>query len=314
MKAMIALALATAACGQQPAATSADQATATATAQESTQPSASTAPDAGIHLLKAGQQLPDCTDASEGDTYYVVADDEFKACESGSWAVVDLKGKDGKDGAAGTAGAQGVAGAAGSDGKAGATGATGAAGIAGAAGAAGAQGAAGSAGSVALLDAANHKVGFVLDLIDSFNDTLMMFADGGVMRVDMNYGSYYGSISYLDSGAEGAVCAFTTTDCSGSCYLTGDWGVNGNSGVSMNYPMLNAVVWDGVNLWRYNGEPQANITTFASFWMANGATNACHHGNVNTNQQGSYGPLTVKETLPAGVTFPFGHLHMEPVQ
>lgn len=104
----------------------------------------------GIRLLEAGQTLPDCIDANEGLTYYVIADGEFKACEAGAWTVIDLKGKDGAnglDGSAAAKGDKGDAGEAGANGAAGATGATGSQGAQGAQGIAGANGANGANGT-----------------------------------------------------------------------------------------------------------------------------------------------------------------------
>ncbi len=79
----------------------------------------------GIKLLASGGQLPVCDSAAEGETYYVVDADEFKACESNDWVVVDLRGKNGKDGSQGIAGVKGDQGDAGVNGVNGANGSNG---------------------------------------------------------------------------------------------------------------------------------------------------------------------------------------------
>lgn len=221
------------------------------------------------------------------------------------------QGAKGDEGPAGPQGPKGDKGDRGDVGTAGATGATGVAGVAGAEGSTGQQGVAGStgavgargpAGEIGLYNAGGVQVGVLMDAVSD----IVLLPDGGFFITQVQLGNYFGSLGYLDGGNVGATCGFTSSNCTGPCYMI----ANPSGGTAhMNYAMMNAVVWDGTTLWRYAGEPSGAITQVQSYWASNGASNACTASTVTTNQQGAYGPLTHAETLPAGVTFPFGPLH-----
>lgn len=289
--------------------------------------------------------LPTCDEAREGALAEIKAEQRFVTCTAGAWNSADMTtgavdiakesaGANCPDGgqviesfldkngngirdadeplAVGAKyicnGADGANGATGTSGAVGATGASGTQGVAGATGASGTNGAAGSRGlpgSMGIFTAANVQIGTMLDEINWG----VIFPDGGWFFTSAKEGSYHGALAYLDDNNVGAVCGFTTGDCTGPCYLTAD----PRNGGAMNYAVPNTVVWDGTTLWRYDltDAQHTGDVSFASYWKPNGATNACTADAYTVNE--SYGPLTHAETLPTGVTFPFGPLHFAPL-
>lgn len=289
-------------------------------------------------------KLPACTPGREGALAAIRSEGRFVVCESGNWNSADLTvgavdvgdepagancpdggqvvrsflDRNGNgildpgepavgqpkyicNGATGAAGAVGAAGAAGVDGAAGANGA---AGVSGAAGANGLQGARGPSGALGVYNAQNIQIGVLLDLAAGY----IMLPDGGFFGVLLNDGTYAGAQAYAGTTGSGLVfptCGFTTTDCTGTCYM-----MNGSTIGNDFVPVQNAVVTDGHTLWRYAGDEaqtQGAIWTHSYWRMGSQPLNTCvsnSNNQINVTYQ-----MTHAETLPAGVTYPFGSLH-----
>lgn len=204
-------------------------------------------------------------------------------------------GKDGIDGTNGQDGAQGPVGATGATGNTGPVGATGAVGPTGAAGATGARGA---AGSIGLFNAQNQEIGYVVDPWS----TMVMLASGAYFFVDIGTGNWQGTVGWNNVGTSniGAVCQFQSADCSGPCYMSG------SNGYPITIAAQNAAVFDGHDLWTYQGtEPDVGSTQFHSQWS--------YQGVLGCKTVASTLPhawlMTHKETLPNGLSMPLGLLH-----
>jgi hypothetical protein len=253
------------------------------------------ATDGTIRLTGSAQTLPTCDSTAVGETYYLLDKGQFEACgEDGTWAVIDLRGAagaDGKDGAAGAVGAQGVAGATG------AVGATGAQGAAGPTGATGATGANGVTGGIGVYEVGNNKfVGYAVD-----NSTLML-PDGGFMYLNFSTGTWLGTYGYDSNSNIGAGCMFLAQNCTGTCYLQ-----SAAANDPITIPIKNSVVYDGTTFWKYTGsEVDAGQQTYHSDRIGTQCTNLpggliFPHGWA----------MTVQETMPTGVTYPFGDLYFQ---
>lgn len=290
----------------------------------------------GIRLLEDGQTLPDCNDVNEGLTYYVVADSEFKACEAGTWTVIDLKGKDGANGldgsasakgdtgATGAAGATGATGSQGAQGIAGANGANGSNGAAGATGATGAQGtqglagnngsngsngtngtngAAGAAGATGATGAAGgagfyrqSDSSFIADVIDS---GLALFSDGTTVPLDID-GNPGQSLGRKNGMLFNASCGFSNGGCTGTCYVMVPGSTVALDGLLKNMAFYTSNGW----LKSTGAETNLGAITLHSYVAQGGA---CTTGTWAV--VGVYTPASTW-TPPSGDTFPLGNLYI----
>ena len=59
----------------------------------------SSSPQTGATILMADGTLPECNDKNQGQTFYVMAESQFRYCDySGAWTVINLKGPKGDTG------------------------------------------------------------------------------------------------------------------------------------------------------------------------------------------------------------------------
>lgn len=239
-------------------------------------------------------------------TIYLILLAMLTACGTDPSKTIETAADPTQPALAGSQGPAGPQGPKGDKGDTGSTGASGAAGTAGAAGATGAAGQRGVAGGLALLNAQDVQVGII---IDPMGASTVVLPDGGFFATSLYDGSYYGT-SGFDGTTSNTVptCAFTTTNCTGVCYL-----VNAVIGNDLN-PIPNSVVWDGTTLWRFSGDEiqtSGQLSTHSYWRMASSPQNTCVTAN---NLIDMSWPLSHAETLPEGVTFPFGRLHFVPEQ
>lgn len=232
------------------------------------------------------------------------------AATADSSTPIGAQSEQGPQGPAGPAGPQGPKGDKGDTGAAGTDGTSGTNGTAGVAGSDGTNGTNGQTGQTGGLDLFNSADVQVGTLFDPMNAATVVLPDGGFFDTSLFDGSYYGTAGFDGNTAVVfPTCAFTTADCSGTCYM-----VNGSSMGDDLDPVVNSVIWDGTALWRYAGDEvrYSGLFPMKSYWKENGTPlNTCATQTLSINMAWT---MTHAETLPTGVTFPFGALHFTQAQ
>lgn len=155
----------------------------------------------GIRTYPTQDHLPACDTLSEGLMFWVEAEDAFAICREGTYIFLDLRGD------SGPAGSNGEDGANGNDGETPIS----------------------NDLFTSIHDAQGDAVGYRLDdngiLNMAAGEIVVYFQNQAIGKFDLNTGAMVNSLSIdRDTGAldSGTYCAFTSSDCSGVCYLNGD--------------------------------------------------------------------------------------------
>lgn len=271
-----------------------------------------------IQILLAGEPLPECAAANQGQTFYVEDEDAFRVCSPVGWRILDLRGEKGDPGADGLDGAQGLPGQPGAQGIAGATGATGASGAAGATGAQGAQGIQGATGATGAAGATGATgpaglgaIGVYLASGNTYVGTgfyglnSVMFPSGALGDFNFASGTYRNTYAYYSSSGvpttAPAYCGFISNDCSGTCYAE-------NLAGTLTGTMKGALFYTGTAFFKATGtETNVGSLTIRSAYQ-NGV---CSAWNIVTSVNYA---VTTGWALPTGLAMPLGALYLSPGQ
>lgn len=279
-----------------------------------------------IRILLAGETLPECAAANQGQTFYVEDEDAFRVCSPTGWRILDLRGDkgdpgaDGLDGAQGLPGQQGVQGIAGATGPQGATGATGASGATGAQGTQGIQGATGATGAAGATGSTGATGPAGLGAIGAYlasNNTYVgtsfyglnsiMFPSGALGDFNFATGAYRSTYAYYNSAGTPttapAYCGFVSNDCSGTCYAE-------NLSGTVTGTIKGTLFYTGAAFFKATGaETNVGALTIRSAYQNGACSNAFGSVVISANYA-----VTTGWALPTGLAMPLGALYLSPAQ
>lgn len=237
-------------------------------------------PAGGAQAFEDSSDLPACAEGNDGLMYWVEEENAFAICRDGNYRFLDLAGSDGEDGIAGEDGKDGADGEAGEDGKDGED----------------ATSPFGDELLTEVLDQNGVFLGFRVEEGNILNvgagEVVLFLGNGGIGKFDLAAGSFVNSVSIR--AADGALdsqthCAFTSNDCSGSCYLNGD----------THKPLRNAVFSSPGGFLKAMGNEQDAGPQMINSILTQGACSGVSGVMINSSYLVANGYLP-----PAGTTFP----------